>query len=76
VERTPPIADLRRELEHRILARTGRRVRRLTVELQPERGIRRGRAASYYVQQLAQHGVRAVLPEVPVEKAIAVESAA
>jgi hypothetical protein len=36
----------------------------------------RGRTRSYYVKQLAQHGVRDLLPDVHLENAIRVEEAA
>jgi hypothetical protein len=63
---------LHKELEHHILARTGRRVRDLKIELCPERVVLHGRADSYHVKQLAQHGVRDVLPQVRLENAIVV----
>jgi hypothetical protein len=63
---------LHSELETRVLARTGRRVRNLHIELSPERVVLHGQAATYYVKQLAQHGVREVLPEVRLENAIVV----
>ena len=63
---------LRTELESRVLARTGRRVRNLHIELCPERVILRGQAETFHVKQLAQHGVREVLPEVRLENAIIV----
>ena len=66
-------AHLRSELERHILARTGRRVRNLAVELVPEAVILRGSTSTYYVKQLAQHGVREVLPQVRLENAIVVE---
>jgi hypothetical protein len=61
-------------LERHILARTGRRIRNLAIELVPEAVILHGSAATYYVKQLAQHGVRDVLPQVRLENAIVVES--
>ena len=64
--------NLRTELETRVLARTGRRVRNLHIELSPERVILRGQAATFHVKQLAQHGVREVLPEVRLENSIIV----
>jgi hypothetical protein len=67
-----PFPELRTELETRVLARTGRRVRNLHIELSPERVILRGQAATFHVKQLAQHGVREVLPEVRLENAIIV----
>jgi hypothetical protein len=65
-------SDLSIELHTRVLARTGRRVRNLIIELLPERVVLRGEAANFHVKQLAQHGVREVLPEVRLENAIVV----
>ncbi len=69
-------SQLQQELEHNIHEKTGRRVRNLAIELEPERVILRGRAATYYVKQLAQHGVRDLLPHVYLENAITVDAAA
>jgi hypothetical protein len=66
--------QLQTELERHILARTGRRLRNLAIELDPEAVILRGSAATYYVKQLAQQGVREVLPQVRLENAIVVDS--
>jgi hypothetical protein len=63
---------LRRELEDRVLARTGRRVRNLDIELLPERVVLHGLAATYHVKQLAQQGVREYLPDVRLDNAIEV----
>ena len=68
----PPSSQLRSELEHHILARTGRRIRDLAVELSPERVVLHGRADTYYVKQLAQHGVLDLLPWASLENAIVV----
>jgi hypothetical protein len=65
--------QLQDELHQRILDRTGRRVRNLAIELSPERVILRGQAATYYVKQLAQHGVRDLLPHVSLENTIVVD---
>ncbi len=65
---------LETELERQIHSRTGRRIRNLDIELQPERVVLRGRAPTYYLKQLAQHGVRDVLPQVCLENAIVVDS--
>jgi hypothetical protein len=64
---------LQHEVEHRILSRTGRRIRDLAVELLPGRVVLRGRTSTYYLKQLAQHGVRDVLPHVALENAITVD---
>ena len=65
---------LRTELEQQVQVRTGRRVRQLAIEVGPERVILRGLTSTYYVKQLAQHGVRDLLPFVPLENTIDVES--
>lgn len=64
---------LQSELERQIQARTSRRVRNLSVEMVAERVVLHGLADTYYVKQLAQHGVRDVLPQVRLENAIVVE---
>jgi hypothetical protein len=63
---------LRQQLEQRVRARTGRRVRNLAIEMSPERIVLHGHADTYYVKQLAQHGVRDLLPQVRLENAIVV----
>jgi hypothetical protein len=60
------------ELERHIQSRTGRRIRDLSIELQPERIVLRGETATYYVKQLAQHSVRDVFPHIDLENAIVV----
>jgi len=66
-------SGLQDELARRVQDRTGRRIRNLTIELCDERVILRGQAVSYYVKQLAQHGVRDLLPDVRLENTISVE---
>ncbi len=68
----PHSLQLQAEVEQCVQDRTGRRIRDLAVEVRPERVVLRGRAATFYVKQLAQHGVREVLPEVSLENAIVV----
>ena len=63
---------LREELENHILARTGRRVRNLDINLSAEGVTLKGQVETFYVKQLAQHGVREVLPDVHLENAIQV----
>jgi hypothetical protein len=63
---------LRKELESRVLIRTGRRVRGLDIELSPECVKLHGQTNEYYVKQLAQQGVRELLPDVRLENAIEV----
>ena len=64
---------LQSELETRVRDRTGRRVRNLTIEVQAGRIVLRGQTATYYVKQLAQHGVRDLLPDVCLENIIVVD---
>jgi hypothetical protein len=64
------------ELVRHVESRTGRRIRDLVVELLPERVILRGHAATYYLKQLAQHGVQEVLPHARLENAITVYGSA
>jgi hypothetical protein len=63
------------ELEHQVQVRTGRRVRNLAIEVRPGCVVLRGRASTYYVKQLAQQGIREVLPDVFLENAITVDGA-
>jgi hypothetical protein len=65
--------DLQQALTARVQQRTGRRVRGLRVELLPEGVILRGQAPTFHVKQLAQHGVRDLLPQVDLHNAIVVE---
>jgi hypothetical protein len=65
--------ELLQELIRLVLVRTNRRVRDLTIEMSPERIVLRGRSSSYYVKQLAQHGVREMLPHVSLENSIDVD---
>ncbi len=59
-------------LTERIHHWTGRRVRDLAVEVAEDTVVLRGRTDSFHVKQLAQHGVRDVLPQVAVRNAITV----
>ncbi len=67
-------SHLQHELECHVSHRTGRRIRNLTIELCPEQVILRGEATCYFVKQLAQHGVRELLPHVRLENTIVVDS--
>jgi hypothetical protein len=58
-------------LEH-VRRRTGRRVLDLTVEVRPEGVVLHGRTATYHVKQLAQQGVRELLPDVRLDNFIEV----
>lgn len=63
---------LREELVCRVRARTGGRLRGLEIDLSPQGVILHGLAATYYVKQLAQHGVRELLPDVNLRNEIEV----
>jgi hypothetical protein len=62
------------ELERQVRTRTGRRVRDLVIEMRPERVVLRGHTTTYYVKQLAQHGIRELLPQICLENSISVHS--
>jgi hypothetical protein len=64
---------LRRELESSIRARTGGRLRKLDIELSPEGVVLHGETTTYHVKQLAQQGVRDLLPHVNLHNAIVVD---
>lgn len=68
------LPEFRDQVENHVSARTGRRIRDLTVELTPERVVIRGETLSYYVKQLAQHGVRELIPDLDLENSIVVRS--
>ena len=60
------------ELKKLVEAKTHRRIRDLKVELQNGSLVLKGRADSYHLKQLAQHGIMDVLPGVPLKNAIEV----
>ena len=68
---TPP--TLVEIIAQRIVDRTGRRVRDLSIEVAAERVVLRGLADSFHVKQLAQAGAREALPGATLENAIVVE---
>jgi hypothetical protein len=61
------------ELEQHVSLRTGRRVRNLAIELEPERIVLRGQTNTYHVKQLAQHGIRDLVPNIRLENIITVD---
>ena len=69
------ITPLRDHLERQVQSRTGRRIRNLAIELNPERVILRGQASSYYLKQLAQHEIRDCIPNLLLENSIVVDRA-
>lgn len=63
---------LREQLEIRIRARTGRRVRNLDIQLSPDGVTLQGMTVTFYDKQLAQHSIRELLPDVRLNNAIVV----
>jgi len=61
----PPLSDQER-LEGLMQRRLGNRVRGLRVHLRPTGMVIEGRAATYYVKQLAQHAAMELLADVPI----------
>ena len=64
---------LKDRLERHVRTRTGRRIRNLAIELDPHRVVLRGQAGSFYVKQMAQQGIRDLLPDLLLENTIVVE---
>jgi hypothetical protein len=64
---------LKDRLERHVRTRTGRRIRNLAIELDPNRVVLRGQASSFYVKQMAQQGIRDFLPDLLLENSIVVE---
>ena len=60
-------------LEELVKERTHHRVRDLTIAYQNDRIVLRGTANSFYLKQLAQHGILDVLPGVSLVNSIVVE---
>jgi hypothetical protein len=69
-----PHLNLQEELERQVAERTGRRVRNLAVEIEPDRIRLRGQTSTYHVKQLAQHGIRDLVPNIHLENVIIVTS--
>jgi hypothetical protein len=65
---------LKDQLEQHLRTRTGRRIRNLNIELEPQRVILRGQVSSYYVKQMAQQGIRDFLPHLLLENSLVVET--
>ena len=63
---------VRGEVERRIAARTGGRVRELRVEVGEGWVVLRGRAGTYHVKHLAQQAAREALPGTRLENGITV----
>ena len=60
------------ELKRLVEERTHRRIRDLAVEVENGEVVLKGRAGSYHLKQLAQHGILDVLPNVQLVNAIEV----
>ena len=70
---TATAPTLNQTLLEQVVRHTGRRVRDLRVELVGGAVVLQGRAGSFHVKQLAQHGVRELLPDAPLRNTIVVE---
>jgi hypothetical protein len=60
-------------VQEQVAVRTGRRVRDLRVEVQPDQIVLRGRASSFHVKQLALQGAQEACPGTRLRNAIVVE---
>ena len=70
---TNSVTNLDEVLLRHVEQQTSRRVRNLSVEVVGEQVVLRGRANSFHVKQLAQHGIRSLLPLAPLRNAIVVD---
>ena len=68
--------DLTSTIKHRIHSRTHGRVWNLHVEFNGQAVVLRGRTATYYTKQLAQHGALEILSGQPVVNDIEVRKVA
>ena len=59
-------------VQKNVVNRTNRRVKNLTVEVNADAVVIRGKTDSFHIKQLALHGVREVLPEIRLVNAIQV----
>jgi hypothetical protein len=62
------------DLERYVLARTGWRVRDLSVEVRGDCVTVRGRATTHFTRRLAQHAVQDVLPHLRLENELKVDN--
>jgi hypothetical protein len=69
---TADFPRLREELVSRVRARTGGRLRKLEIQLSPSGVVLHGETTTYHVKQLAQHGIRDLLPNVQLQNDIIV----
>jgi len=64
--------DLQKELEQKIRARIGNRLRNLEVRLSPDGITLCGQAPTFYVKQLVQHSIWEILPKARLNNTIVV----
>ena len=62
------------DLERYVLARTGWRVRDLSVEVRGDCVVLRGRATTHFTRRLAEHAVQDLLPHLRLENALEVDN--
>ncbi len=68
----PEFPSMKLELERLVRARTGNRLRDLEILFSPDGITLRGRAPTFHVKQLAQHGIREKVPQARLLNAIIV----
>lgn len=68
---TAPVA-VEESVRERVHSWTGRRVRGLTVAVRGKTVVLTGQTSSFHVKQLAQRGVREILPTAPLANEIVV----
>jgi hypothetical protein len=66
------VPPLQKQLETRIQARTGKRVRNLKIQCSQGEVVLMGETATYHVKQLAQHGVLDIMPSIRLYNRITV----
>jgi hypothetical protein len=62
--------NLKEELEQRVRAKLGNRLRNLEIRLSEDAIILNGQAPTYHVKQLAQHSICEYLPKLRLYNAI------
>jgi len=64
--------ELKKELEQRIRARIGNRLRNLEIRLSPDGITLCGQAPTFYVKQLVQHSIWEIMPQARLKNTIVV----
>lgn len=69
---TKNLPQIHTELERRVRARTGSRLRNLEIKVSQDGVVLLGNTNTFYIKQLASHGVRDVLPNISLNNQIVV----